>query len=59
MIQPLAENDAANKNLVAAHPWGAFGETKNIADVAVFLASEDAAFVTGVLLPVDGGFVAQ
>ena len=59
MIQPLIENDASVKNLLAAHPWGAFGETKNIAGAAVFLASEDAAFVTGVLLPVDGGFVAE
>ena len=59
MIQPLTENDAAAKTLRAAHPWGAFGETKNIAGAAVFLASEDAAFVTGVLLPVDGGFVAE
>ena len=59
MIQPLTEDDAAAKNLKAAHPWGAFGETRNIAGAAVFLASEDAAFVTGVLLPVDGGFVAE
>jgi NAD(P)-dependent dehydrogenase (short-subunit alcohol dehydrogenase family) len=59
MIQPLTENDASAKQLLSEHPWGAFEETKNIAGAAVFLASEDAAFVTGVLLPVDGGFVAQ
>jgi NAD(P)-dependent dehydrogenase (short-subunit alcohol dehydrogenase family) len=59
MIQPLTENDFAAKSLRAAHPWDAFGETKNIAGAAVFLASKDAAFVTGVLLPVDGGFVAE
>jgi NAD(P)-dependent dehydrogenase (short-subunit alcohol dehydrogenase family) len=59
MTQPLTENDASAKQLLSEYPWGAFGETKNIAGAAVFLASEDAAFVTGVLLPVDGGFVAQ
>jgi NAD(P)-dependent dehydrogenase (short-subunit alcohol dehydrogenase family) len=32
---------------------------KDITGAVVFLASKDAAFVTGVLLPVDGGFVAQ
>lgn len=59
MIQPLTENEASAKQLMAAHPWNAFGETKDVANAAVFLASEDAAFVTGVLLPVDGGYVAE
>jgi meso-butanediol dehydrogenase/(S,S)-butanediol dehydrogenase/diacetyl reductase len=54
MVQPLAGNGAAATTLGAARPWGAFGETRNIAGAAASLASEDAAFVTGVLLPVDG-----
>jgi len=41
--------------LAAAHPWGSFGVPKDIATAAVFLASDDASFVTGALLPVDGG----
>jgi NAD(P)-dependent dehydrogenase (short-subunit alcohol dehydrogenase family) len=59
MIKPLTENDESAARLMAAHPWNAFGETKDVAAAAVFLASEDAAFVTGVLLPVDGGYVAE
>jgi NAD(P)-dependent dehydrogenase (short-subunit alcohol dehydrogenase family) len=35
------------------------GRPEDIARAALFLASDDAAFVSGVVLPVDGGFVAQ
>ncbi|KAE8446241.1 hypothetical protein EG329_012466 [Mollisiaceae sp. DMI_Dod_QoI] len=55
MIQPLTDNEDSVKQLLGAHPWGKFGEPKDVAAAAVFLASEDAAFVTGALLPVDGG----
>ena len=59
MIKPLTESEESSKQLLAAHPWNAFGQTKDVAGAALFLASEDAAFVTGVLLPVDGGYVAE
>ncbi len=36
-------------------PVGRFGEAREVAEVACFLASERASYVTGVLLPVDGG----
>jgi NAD(P)-dependent dehydrogenase (short-subunit alcohol dehydrogenase family) len=45
--------------MYALHPWGTFGNPEDIAGAAVFLARADAAFVTGAILPVDGGFVAQ
>ena len=35
------------------------GSAEEIASVAVFLASDDASFVTGVAIPVDGGFLAR
>ncbi|CAG5153089.1 uncharacterized protein ALTATR162_LOCUS3030 [Alternaria atra] len=38
------------------HPFGGLGTPQDIARAAVFLASEDAAWVTGIGLPVDGGF---
>ena len=40
------------------HKLGRFGQAEEIAGAAFFLASEDSSFVTGVALPVDGGFVA-
>ncbi|KAF2204062.1 putative short chain type dehydrogenase [Delitschia confertaspora ATCC 74209] len=42
--------------LEAMHPFRGLGEPEDIARAAVFLASEDASWVTGVGLPVDGGY---
>ena len=46
------------KNLAAAQPLPVAGRGEDIAGVAVFLASDDAAFVTGASLVVDGGLTA-
>jgi NAD(P)-dependent dehydrogenase (short-subunit alcohol dehydrogenase family) len=37
-------------------PMGRFGEAKELVGAVLFLASESATFVTGVVLPIDGGF---
>jgi NAD(P)-dependent dehydrogenase (short-subunit alcohol dehydrogenase family) len=37
-------------------PMGHQGTSQDVADAALFLASDEAAFITGVVLPVDGGF---
>lgn len=41
------------------HPMGRLGEPAEVASVIVFLASDDASFVTGAVVPVDGGYLAQ
>lgn len=42
----------------AFHPLGRNGQPQDIANAILFLASDDAAFVTGTVLPVDGGVMA-
>jgi NAD(P)-dependent dehydrogenase (short-subunit alcohol dehydrogenase family) len=39
-------------------PMGTYGTAEQIADAITFLASDQAAFITGVTLPVDGGYMA-
>ena len=52
------ENPAYMKNFEGRIPLGRIGTPEDIAPVAVFLASDMARYVTGVTLPVDGGFLA-
>jgi NAD(P)-dependent dehydrogenase (short-subunit alcohol dehydrogenase family) len=59
MVKQFTESTEAQKKVLGLHPWGKFGRPEDVGKVAVFLASSDAAFVTGTLLPVDGGFVAE
>jgi NAD(P)-dependent dehydrogenase (short-subunit alcohol dehydrogenase family) len=42
-----------------AHPIGRLGEPSEVASAILFLASDEASFVTGAILPVDGGYLAQ
>jgi 3-oxoacyl-[acyl-carrier protein] reductase len=49
--------EALKEQLRAATPLGRFGETTEIAAAVAFLASDEAAFITGQVLAVDGGLV--
>ncbi|CAB4964182.1 unannotated protein [freshwater metagenome] len=46
------------KDIASSHQLGRLGRAEEIASVALFLCSDDASFVTGVALPVDGGYTA-
>jgi NAD(P)-dependent dehydrogenase (short-subunit alcohol dehydrogenase family) len=41
------------------HPMGRLGDPAEVAKAILFLASDDASFITGAILPVDGGYMAQ
>lgn len=54
------EEAAANEaRIVSAVPMGRLVKPGEVADAALWLASNEASFVTGVALPVDGGFTAR
>jgi NAD(P)-dependent dehydrogenase (short-subunit alcohol dehydrogenase family) len=42
-----------------AHPVGRLGEPAEVANAILFLASDEASFVTGTILSVDGGYMAR
>ena len=50
--------DQFRARLNEAHPIGRIGRPREAADAVVFLASDEASFITGALLPVDGGYSA-
>ena len=41
--------------LAALHPLGRIGQPVDVGSVVAFLLSEDSAFITGTVIPVDGG----
>jgi NAD(P)-dependent dehydrogenase (short-subunit alcohol dehydrogenase family) len=55
----IARDPRREKYIDQAHPIGRLGEAEDIARSVVFLSSEDAAFVLGHALAVDGGFTAR
>jgi NAD(P)-dependent dehydrogenase (short-subunit alcohol dehydrogenase family) len=58
MTQNIQNDEAALAEINRAHPFGGMGCPEDVAKAAVFLASDDAGWVTGVALPVDGGYTA-
>lgn len=56
MTQNLQNDPEAYTTINRAHPFGGMGHPADVARAAVFLASDDVAWITGVNLPVDGGY---
>ncbi|MGH7620601.1 MAG: glucose 1-dehydrogenase [Gemmatimonadaceae bacterium] len=57
--QAVLDDPVAYKNAVSEIPLGRFGKPEDVAAVAVFLASDEAAYVTGSTYYVDGGLTQQ
>ncbi len=59
MTAQMLEDVQRREDAVGLHPIGRLGKAEDVANAILFLASDDASFVTGVALPVDGGYTAQ
>jgi NAD(P)-dependent dehydrogenase (short-subunit alcohol dehydrogenase family) len=54
----LHENADSSRRIVDRTPMGRWGEPADVAGAVAFLCGPDARFITGVVLPVDGGYLA-
>ena len=59
MIAALENDPGLNAMLVGLHPIGRLGQPEEVAELALWLSSDKASFVTGSYYPVDGGYLAQ
>src|SRR5712692_7656311 len=57
--QAVLDDAEARRNAISEIPWGRFGKPEEVAAVAVFLASDEAEYVTGSTYYVDGGLTQQ
>jgi 2-deoxy-D-gluconate 3-dehydrogenase len=58
MTAPVKDSGAMYDGILYRTPAGRFGEPEELAGAGVFLASHASDFVTGIVLPVDGGYAA-
>jgi gluconate 5-dehydrogenase/2-deoxy-D-gluconate 3-dehydrogenase len=59
LTEPLLTDQALTERLLADTPMGRFAEADEVAAAILFLASDAASMITGVTLPVDGGWTAR
>jgi NAD(P)-dependent dehydrogenase (short-subunit alcohol dehydrogenase family) len=59
LTKPAQADAARSDAIVARTPFGRWGQPDDIGGAAVFLCSQAAGFITGTVLPVDGGYTAK
>jgi meso-butanediol dehydrogenase/(S,S)-butanediol dehydrogenase/diacetyl reductase len=59
MTADLMKDETLMQEWSKGYPIGRFGKPEDVASACLFLASDESSFITGTVLPVDGGFTAQ
>ena len=57
LTQALQDDEGRSQAILERTPLGRWGEPEDVAQAVVFLCSPAAAFITGTILPVDGGYL--
>ena len=58
VLRQAPDPEAVRRERIGMHPIGRLGQPDDIAGMAVYLASDESKWVTGSVLPVDGGYLA-
>jgi NAD(P)-dependent dehydrogenase (short-subunit alcohol dehydrogenase family) len=58
LTRPLQDDPSRTAAILARTPLGRWGQPEDVAGTAVFLCSPAAAFITGAIIPIDGGYLA-
>jgi len=58
LTRGVRENADTERKILERTPMGRWGDPADVAGAVTFLAGPDAAFITGAVLPVDGGYLA-
>ena len=57
LTRGLVEDEDRSAGLIARTPMGRWGTPEDLVGTVMFLCSENAGFVTGTVIPVDGGYL--